>query len=257
MIPQYQANSQSASYSLPNRLIIPLVRDLLACRSRSFAADSQAAMAAVPAPEITGSEFIPARGPCLVACNHYTRPGFGAWWLTFAISAAIAARRATGADPDIRWIMTGAWTFPGSHWKRRILTPLTRWGFLRVAAIYGFVTMPPMPPDPGEVASRAEAVRRALLLARRCATSGGMIGLAPEGRDVDGGLGEPPPGVGRFFVHLTAPGLPVLPVGVRESGGRLNVSFGPTFYPIVPQTRSERDRCVASQVMEAIGRLLI
>jgi hypothetical protein len=152
--------------------------------------------------------------------------------------------------------MTAAWTFPDSAWRRRVLTPLTRWAFDRVARVYGFVTMPPMPPDPQEVEARAVAVLRTVRLARRLAREGGMIGLAPEGRDFAEGLGQPPDGAGEFIALLIRAGLPVLPVGVTEMEGRLHVSFGELFVPDIPSARAERDRAVTRQVMTAIAQQL-
>jgi hypothetical protein len=188
-----------------------------------------------------------------VVCNHYSRPALGAWWTVLAIAAAVAARRTPDADPEIHWVMTAAWTFPESAWRRRVLTPLTRWAFARAAHVYGFVTMPPMPPDPREVEQRALAVLRTVRLARRAALEGGMVGLAPEGQDFPGGLGQPPEGAGEFTALLVKTGLPVLPVGVSEPEGRLRVSFGPLFVPDIPPERARRDRMVSRQVMTAIA----
>jgi 1-acyl-sn-glycerol-3-phosphate acyltransferase len=230
------------------------VKAVLLLRPRSFVQDAQVAVAGLcPPPEVRGAENIPACGPVLLVCNHYSRPGLGAWWLALAISAAVAAQRTPGADPEIHWLMTTAWTFPESPWRRRWLTPLTKWAFRRVAQVYGFVPMPPMPPAPDEVEERAQAVRATLRLARRMAKTGGMIGLAPEGRDTPGQLGDPPEGAGRFIAMLVEAGLPVLPVGVAETAGRLRVSFGPPFVPRIPPSRHERDRAVARQVMDAIA----
>jgi 1-acyl-sn-glycerol-3-phosphate acyltransferase len=206
--------------------------------------------------EVLGDEHIPARGPRLVACNHYSRPGFSAWWPALAITAAVAARRAPDADPEVRWVMTAAWTFPESRWRRRLLTPVTRWAFGRVARAYGFVTMPPMPPDPDEMQARAAAVLRTVRLARRAARGGGMVGLAPEGRDVPEAFGQLPAGVGTFVALLVQAGLPVLPVGVTERRGRLSLSFGQPFVPEIPPGRAERDTAVVRQVMTAIARQL-
>jgi hypothetical protein len=149
--------------------------------------------------------------------------------------------------------MTAAWTFPESPWRRRWLTPLTRWAFRRVAQVYGFIPMPPMPPAPDEVEERAQVVLATLRLARRMAKARGMIGLAPEGRDTLGQLGDPPEGAGRFIAMLVEAGLPVLPAGVAEAEGRLRVSFGPSFNPCIPSSKHERDRAVVWQVMEAIA----
>jgi hypothetical protein len=153
--------------------------------------------------------------------------------------------------------MTSAWTFPESRWRRRYVTPVTRWLFGRLAQVYGFVPMPPMPPDPHEVEARAAAVLRTIRLARRIAPLGGMIGLAPEGRDVLPGEKDPvPEGVGTFIGLLVQAGLPVLPVGVGESGGRYCVSFGSPFEPEISRDRRQRDRAVTQQVMDAIEHRL-
>jgi 1-acyl-sn-glycerol-3-phosphate acyltransferase len=251
------------AYRLPPSYLASLMGSWLALRPRSFAHDARRTMAGLaPAPTVLGAEHVPRQGPCLVTCNHYTHPGFAAWWLTLAVTAAVAAQRAPRADPEIHWVMTAAWTFPTSSWRRRVLTPVTEWAFARVARMYGFVTMPPMPPDPGQVEARAIAVLRTVRLGRRLVQEGGMLGLAPEGRDVPGdvsvgvpvGVGEPPPGVGEFIALLVKMGFPVLPVGVGEQGGELRISFGAPFVPDIPPDRSERDGVVAHQVMDAIAR---
>ncbi len=258
MIPQLPPQSDWPTYRLPLRLLGGVLWAGLTLRPRSCARDARVAMTGVrPGLRVLGGDHVPPRAPCLVACNHYSRPGFDTWWVALAISAAVAAHRAPGADPEIHWVMTAAWTFPESPWRRRVLTPLTRWAFERVARVYGFVPMPPMPPDPREVEARALAVRRTVRLARRAAQEGGMVGLAPEGRDVPGGLGEPPEGTGEFMALLVRAGLSVLPAGVAERDGRLRVSFGPPFVPQLPPDRAARDRAVSRQVMDAIARQLV
>ena len=257
MIPQASAQGEWPSYRLPRRVAAGVLWSAATLRPRSFAHDAQVALMGLRPPlEVMGGEHVPARDPCLVTCNHYYRPGFDTWWLAFAITTAAASHRAPNADREIHWVMTAAWTFPESPWQRRVLTPLTRWAFRRVAQVYNFVTMPPMPPDPREMEARAAAVLRTVRLARRAAREGGMVGLAPEGQDTSGGLGRLPEGAGEFLALLVEAGLPVLPVGVAEAGGRLCVSFGPVFTPEVPPERAARDRRVAGQVMTAIGRQL-
>lgn len=265
MIPHNGPADQTPHYRLPVRLITGFAWGVATCRSRSFARDASLALTGLhPRPEVRGGEHIPPEGPCLVTCNHFSRPGFASWWLALSVSAAVAARRLPAADPEIHWVMTGAWTFPESRCKGRFLTPISRWVLGRVARIYGFVSMPPMPPDPGEVEARARAVRQTLRLARQATKHGGLVGLAPEGMDIGPGLGKPPEGTGLFIALLVQAGLPVMPVGVSERDGHLHLSFGPTYEPAVPPTpleagrtarpsRALRDRVVSQQVMEAIA----
>ncbi len=258
MIAQISFPENPVDYPLPWRMLGGLVWAVLTGRPRSFASDARRAVRELrPELQVLGSEHIPAREPCLVVCNHYSRTGFEAWWIGLAISTAVAAHRAPDADAEIHWVMTAAWTFPESRWRHRVLTPMTRWAFRRVAAVYGFVAMPPMPPDPSEVEARALAVRQTLRLAKRAARGGGMIGLAPEGMDIAEGLGQPPVGAGVFMGLLVQAGLPVLPVAIAEPGGRLCASFGPLFEPVIPGDRDSRDREVGRQVMAAIARQLV
>ena len=225
---------------------------------RPFSRDAQASVGSLRPPvEVAGREHVPADGPCLVACNHYSPDWFPSWWLALAVSAAVAAQRTSLAEVEVHWVMAAAWRYAPGTWRSRVFTPATWWAFRRVGRIYGFVLMPPMPPNPAEVEARARSVRQALRLARELAPAGGMMGISPEGIAVrDAHLVEPPPGVGEFIAHLVRAGLPVLPVGVKEAVGRLRVSFGPVFEPAIPARRAERDRAVAAQVMEAIGRQL-
>jgi 1-acyl-sn-glycerol-3-phosphate acyltransferase len=256
-IPSIAVSGESARYRLPRLGVLSFVGSALLQRPRSFAHDAHWAVSCIrPAPEVLGGEHVPERGPCLVVCNHYTRPGLGAWWTVLAIGDAVATRRHPLADPQMHWVMTAAWTFPTSSWRRHALMPLTYFAFDRVAQIYGFVTMPPMPPDPSQVEARAMAVRRTVRLARHLAATGGILGLAPEGQDTPGGLAEPPAGAGEFIALLVQAGLPVLPVGLSEPAGQLRVSFGPLFVPDIPARRAGQDRVVIRQVMDAIAREL-
>ncbi len=119
------------------------IRDAVAGHRRLFAGDARTARRALrPAPLVIGTETIPATGACLVVCNHYTR-GLGAWWIALTVAAAIADRREPGAPRDVHWVTTAAWRYPRGDWRRRIVTPATRWAFARVASVYDFVTMPP------------------------------------------------------------------------------------------------------------------
>jgi hypothetical protein len=177
--------------------------------------------------------------------NHFTRPGFGAWWIALGISAAVPV--------EVHWSMTAGWNHTG------LLNPLTRWFFPRLAKVYGFTATPPMPPDPKGVMDRARAVRDVLRVAR---ASKAIIAIAPEGRDYPGGvLGLPPPGVGRFIQQLSKYRERITPVGVYEdieNDAQLCINFGPSFevdnLPDLPS--DDRDRLISRQVMTAIAQQL-
>lgn len=250
-----EQHPEQAAYRLPRPLLAALAWSLATGRQRSLASDTRRAVDGLPGGIYgLGYEHIPASGACLVVCNHYHRPGFAAWWIAVSISAAIAAHRSPEADPEVHWVMTAAWRY--ADWRGQVLTPLTRRMFSRIARVYGFVTMPPMPPDPSEVEARAVAMRRCLHLARELAGSGGMLGLAPEGYDAPGEFGNFPPGAGTFMALLVKAGLPLLPVGLGEREGRLAVSFGPLFWPEFPSERALVDREVAQQAIGAIATQL-
>jgi hypothetical protein len=184
----------------------------------------------------------------VILANHYWSPGFRAWWIPMALTAAL--------DADIHWVMTAAWTFPDPL-RARLLTPLTRRLFRRVARTYGFTLMPPMPPSPREAGARAAAVRQ--VVRHAASRPGPEIGLVPEGGDSpDGGLAPPPPGVGRFISLLASRGLELLPAAVFEADGALCVRFGaPIRGPLDSGGSAEaRDRAAADRIMGAIAACL-
>ncbi len=236
-------------YAVPLPLVVRLALAVLCRQRRSFRADARACIAALPSPlQVEGREHVPAAGPCVLTVNHYTRPGFGAWWLALAISSVVPA--------EVHWTMASAWTYP--DWLRaHTLTPAMRWLLGRLAHVYGFTTMPPMPPSPAEVAERAQAVRRVLTWARQ--TPQPVLGLAPEGQDTPGSaLQWPAPGSGRFILQLAQLGLCMVPVGMYEAEGRLCLRFGPAYALCLPPglAPAERDRQAAGQVMRQIAAVL-
>ena len=218
-------------------------------RRRSFRQDACAALALCRFPvKLEGRENIPACGPAVVVTNHYSRPGFGAWWIALAISAQVPA--------EMHWGMTATWTF-GSSLTSWLLAEISRRLFPRLAEIYGFTAMPPMPPRPLEQAARAQAVRQ--ILAATKPHPPPIFGMAPEGQDTPGGtLMRPHPGVGRFLYHLARLGYPFYPVGFYEAMESLCLSFGPPFCLELPgdPLGEEIDRCASQMVMQAIARQL-
>ena len=238
-----KAGNSHARYPFPWKIGIHLLRDSILFRSRSFREDAVKSIQLIsPNLKIIQEAYIPKNGPCLLAMNHYSRPGFDAWWIALGISAVIPV--------EIHWMMTDAWTHAGT------LEPITRWLFPRLAQVYGFTTTPPMPPAPHNVDSRVQAVRHVLEAAR---SPGAVIGLAPEGRDHPGGiLSPPPPGVGRFIHQLAKHCQRIVPIGVYEDAEYFCLNFGPSFTLTIPSkfTADERDHHVTQQVMRRIACLL-
>jgi hypothetical protein len=157
---------------------------------------------------------------------------------------------------DIHYAMTGELTYPG-----KVYAPLgmaaSRWLLNRFSRIYGFTTMPPMPPRSKDVEARARSVRRVLAFARTHPQA--VIGLAPEGGDQPGGLVNwPPAGAGRFIMLLAEQGFPLLPVGAYEENGAFCLHFGEPYILGIPHGLSahEKDHALAEVVMKAIARQL-
>jgi 1-acyl-sn-glycerol-3-phosphate acyltransferase len=236
-------------YSYPTYLLLNLIRDIFLGRRRSFRADSVACLARlIPPLRVSGMENIPSNGPCLLTFNHYSRQGFHAWWNALAIAAQLPI--------EAHIIMTSELTFPGK-WYAPAGKTVSRWLLKRITRIYGFSSMPPMPPRDKDVAARARAVRAVLSFVKR--TANPVVCLAPEGGDTPGGrLAFPPSGSGRFILHLAGNALRVFPIGVWEQEGCLCVNFGVPFTLSIPKDlpADEKDRAAARSIMENIALLL-
>jgi hypothetical protein len=214
----------SAVPAVPSSVTYPSTAPALAWltlqrRPRSFRSDARQLVDRLSPPlHVDGAIPDVRHGSWLVVVNHYTRPGFRAWWIPMAISATLPR--------EICWVTTSALTFP-DRLRAATVTPASRWFMRHVAALYGFIPMPPMPPSPSEIEVRATAVRRAL---HRAKEPDALLGLAPEGGDMPGGVLTPPPsGSGRFLWHLSRRGLRFIPVGAFEDEGRLCIRYGQPF----------------------------
>lgn len=236
------------SYSFPPRILTSLLRDLLLARRRSFKLDAQACLVEVQPPlQVGGTQHIPLTGPCVITFNHYHRLGFNAIWMAAAIASVVPT--------EMHFVMTGELTYPG-RWYAPLGMFLSKIALHRAACIYGFTTMPPMPPRPKDVEARAASVRRVLELARGREL---IIGLAPEGGDQPGGvLTMPASGAGRFCLLLHGLGYRFVPAGVYEEDGALHLDFGASFGLDVSRSypADERDALAARQVMSRIAPLL-
>jgi hypothetical protein len=240
-------------YRLPPGLFLRLSLSWLVLHRRDFRADALACLASLPRmPQVNGAGHIPAGGSCLVTFNHYYRPGFNVMWLVMALAAALPAELFEQA----RVIMTGELTYPGK-WYAPLGKPLSQFVLKRLARVYGFSTMPPMPPREKDVEQRARSVRAVLSWLKE--TDRPVLLLAPEGGDQPGGrLTRPPAGVGRFIDLLVARGMNILPAAGWETDGAIHLRFGPPYRLEIPRqsSRDEFDGAASSMVMGAIAELL-
>src|SRR3990172_2021528 len=126
-----------SEYRIPPSLILRRGFDALLGHRRSFKHDSEFCISTLKhSLQVLGSENIPREGPCLIAMNHYYRPGFPVWWLSMGISAMLPM--------ESHWIMSSEWTAPGK-WYEPIKGMITRFVSSRIARLYGFSNMPHMP----------------------------------------------------------------------------------------------------------------
>jgi len=225
-------------------LYVQVALSALAGHKRSFRADALRTMTMLPVKvQVRGREYIPQVGPRLLTINHYFHPYVKTWWIPLGIAAQIPV--------EMPWVMTSYWRSP------RHMRLLTRWFFPRLAAIYGFTTMPPMPPAPRETEARARSVRQALAMARKHPEL--VMGLSPEGGDQpSGSLISLPEGVGRFILLLMPHCQKITPVGVFFEGESLVFCFGEAYELHAPAglTPDERDRWAGEVVMGKIAGLL-
>jgi hypothetical protein len=241
--------SMYPDYSYPSRLVLGVGGNVLFGGQRSFRADGQACVERLePSLRVLGAENVPHSGPCLITFNHYYRPGFDAWWVALAIAATVPV--------DIHFVMTGELTFPGK-WYAPLGMAGSRWLLKRLSRIYGFTTMPPMPPRPKDVEARARSVRAVLSYVKEHPQA--ILGLAPEGGDQPSGvLTWPPSGAGRFISLLACYGSRIVPVGAYEEEGAFCLHFGEAYELSIPDGLSadEKDHAAAEIVMRAIARQL-
>jgi len=236
-------------YSYPLGLFARVALDVVFLRHRDFHQDAKACIENINPPlQVLGKENIPRQGSCVLTVNHYHRPGFGAQWFALAIAALVPI--------NIHWIITGEFTYPGK-WYQPFGALGSRILLKRIAYIYGFTTMPPMPPRPKDVGARAASVRAVLEKVRGMPDL--VLGLAPEGHDPASEVLTPPAsGVGRFGLLLSRAGLQFVPVGAYEMDGAFHLHFGKRYTLSVENDLSadEKDTSAAQTMMKCIACLL-
>ena len=236
-------------YNYPPFGFFRLAPNVLFGGRRSFRRDAQLCLERLKPPlRVLGEENIPQSGPSLITFNHYYRYGFNAWWMALALAATVPV--------DIHFVMTGELTWPGK-WYAPLGQAGSRWLLKRFSKIYGFTTMPPMPPREIDLAARARSVRETLAFSRQHPQA--VLGLAPEGGDQPGGvLNWPSSGAGRFVLLLAEQGFPVLPVGAYEENGEFCLCFGTAYQLQIPRGLGPdgKDHAVAQTIMSAIAAQL-
>lgn len=234
-------------YQVPSKLLFPLALDWLRLRQRNFRADALTSISTLSStPSVEGREHIPASGGYVLAFNHYYHPGFAIWWLVMTLAAALPD------NPHL--IMTSELT----RWYPPFGRALSRIALPRLAQVYGFTSMPHMPPNPREVAARARAVRDVLEYVEKAKNP--VLMFAPEGRDnlPSGVLAWPPLGAGRFLALMAGKGLSILPAAGWLQDDDLCIRFGPAYHLDVPKELSndEKDHIASKRVMRSIAELL-
>ncbi|HEX3604699.1 MAG TPA: hypothetical protein VH134_02165 [Candidatus Dormibacteraeota bacterium] len=234
------------TYRVPARILVRLGRAMLRRGDVSLVGDVRELMASItPAPALEGAEHIPARGPFVAVANHCQRRGLWIGIPSALLTAAVAERRP--GEPPLHWAVVAETRL----WDGRLLVPGTGWAYREVARCYEMVTLPAAP---RAVAARAGALRRLARLALPPPRGRGEpVALYPEGeRGTAAGLVAPLPGTGTLLRVLAAGGVPALPVGFAEEGGRLRCRVGAPLLLDGPGG----DREAAEEAMRRIAALL-
>jgi 1-acyl-sn-glycerol-3-phosphate acyltransferase len=237
----------SPRYRLSRSLIGAAIVTSLRGRPRNLRSDVTRLLASLSVePVVCGTEHLPVAPPFVVVSNHYERKdavwvGWGAIAISHAIDAAIP-----GTFP-IRWVMTSTWQdcFIGPI---HVPSQYLRWVLQRLARLYGLVLMPA---HDAEVFGRAAAVRE--LFRALADPAGQVVAFHPEAGGFET-LTTPPPGAGRLLTALDRRAIPLIPTGVFEADGRLQVRFGPAIPAGSLQELCDTD--AAAQVMGAIACLI-
>lgn len=232
-------------FHLPWQLAPDLGRDIILNRTRPFAADCAAMVAAMPAPpRVVGREHIPAAGPFALAANHLEGPGLWIGWPAALLTAAVHSVR---PDPvPVHWLVLREMDRRRVNGIKR-LVPAASWAFARVAHAWSMIALPPAD-DPAARAAAVRALLRRVLPAPD--GEGRPVGVFPEGEDGSlSFLRAPAPGASALLALLVRRDVPVLPAAVWLQDGSLSCRFGPSL-------RSLQRATAAAEVMRAIAALM-
>jgi len=150
--------------------------------------------------------------------------------------------------------MINAWT-NRTRGIDQLRTAITHVLFKRLARMYGFITTPPMPPTPDEIAERALSIRKLIGTINEDPQT--ILCIAPEGQDFAyGKLGAPPKGTGKFIFNIHKQLKPIYPVGVWEENKRLILKFGKPYTINNWRVYGDPDSEISDLVMEKIADLL-
>ena len=111
-------------YHHPLGVSLRLLLAVLLGRRQSFQRDSRELLRGVSSLRILGDlpPLESAKG-WLVVVNHYSRPGFRAWWIPISIASVFPV--------EMHWVMTSTLTY--RDWRSRVITPASEWLLPRIA----------------------------------------------------------------------------------------------------------------------------
>lgn len=240
-------------YRFPLSWLIPMGRDMVAGRPRSFRDDCELAVRILPRPPvIEGIERIPTSGSFILVANHYQRRDLWIGW-----EGALLCHALWKARPDLvcHWITTDRAVLDGATVR------FSRWAFARVARVWDFVLVTP----PEALDAESERSHRHALLAslRKLKRSDGRsvcLCVFPEGMSGGTlGLGVATRGSGRSLLALAATGIPLLPAAVWENAdGALCARFGHAWRPEPPAglDRLALDGWAGDEALRRVAALL-
>jgi hypothetical protein len=171
-----------------------------------------------PPPAIEGLENLPDNPTFVLAANHYQRKGL---WILFpaAIMTQMIRQRYGAGDPPVRWMVT-------ANWPRMQLGPISfpSPGDILLPRVADTLACYPVSFAGSNQAFTARSIRRILRDAPR---ANRPLGIFPEGVGGSAGVfSRPIPGVERLLGHLAKSGMPVIPICISESDGRLVFRVG-------------------------------